>query len=95
MSDQAPPAPHSLTVFVTREAFVDFFILHIPKSDGSVHTEELDPDETVEWFRERGADMILVEKALDHVWNFYKGSIEIENYREPAIKEPLLQPKID
>lgn len=85
----------SLTVLVKREPFIDFFTLHIPKADGSVHTEELDPDETVEWFRERGADMILVEKALDHVWNFYKGAIEIERYREPPVKEPLLQPKID
>jgi len=85
----------SLTIFVTREPFIDFFILHVPKSDGTMHTEELDVDDTVQWFRERGADMVLVEKALDHVWNFYKGAIEIENFKEPPIKEPELQPKID
>lgn len=85
----------SLTIFVTREPFVDFFILHIPKPDGTMHTEELDVDDTVQWFRERGADMALVEKALDHVWNFYKGAIEIENFKEPPVKEPALQPKID
>jgi len=55
----------SVTIFITREPFVDFFILHIPKPDGTVHTEELEPDETVEWFRQRGGDMVLVEKTLD------------------------------
>lgn len=85
----------SLTVLVTREPFVDCFVLHVPKPDGSVHTEELDPDETSAWFREHGANMILTEKALDHIWNFYRGSIEIENYKEPPVRDPALQPKID
>lgn len=58
-------------------------------------TEELDVDETYEWFRVRGADMNLLEKALDHVWNFYKGAFEITKYKEPPIKNAAIRPRID
>jgi hypothetical protein len=85
----------SLTVLITREAFTDFFILTVPKAGGQVYTEELEVDDAVEWFRLRGADPILVEKALDHCWNFYRASVEIVNYREPPVRDPLLAPKLD
>ena len=85
----------SLTVLVTREMWSDVFTLHIPKLDGTVHTEDLDVDETNEWFRVHGANMIVVEKFLDHVWNFLKGTLTIENYKEPKVKNMALDPKID
>ena len=70
-------------------------MLSVPKPDGTVHTEELDVDDTVEWFRQRGADLIKVDQALTHVWNFYKGAVEVENFREPPVLDPATQPKID
>lgn len=88
-------ATSTLTVYITREPWSDFFLLHIPKPDGSEYTEELDTNDTLEWFRSRGADMAMVEKGLDHVWNFYKGALEIVNYREPPVRNPEIQPKID
>jgi hypothetical protein len=95
MSDAAVQGRVSVTIFITREPFTDFFTLHVPKPDKTVHTEELDVDDTMEWFRARGGDPTKVEKGLDHVWNFYKGAIEIEDYKEPPVKDPALAPKID
>lgn len=94
MSDK----PKSLTFLVTRVPFTDFFTIFLVdmntgKPNGQ--SEELDVDETFEWFRVRGADMPLLEKALDHVWNFYKGAFEITNYKEPPIKNASVRPKID
>lgn len=88
----------SLTFLVTREPFSDYFMIHLVdpftgRPNGQ--TEELDVDETYDWFRTRGADMILLEKALDHVWNFQKGAFEISNYREPPVKNAAIRPKID
>lgn len=86
----------SLTVFITREPFTDFFILHIPDGKGGWHPqEELDVDDTVEWFRARGANMEALDKALDHVWNFNKGAFEIEHFHEPPVANPRLTPNID
>lgn len=95
MNEPAKAPPTSITIYITREHGVEFFMLHIPKADGSMHTEELDPDDTSEWFRARGADMVLTEKALDHCWNFYKCAIEIINYKEPPVLNPAMQPNID
>jgi hypothetical protein len=96
MSDVPPVAPRSLTVFITREPWTDFFILHVPDGKGGWHPqEELDVDDTYEWFLQRGANKIRLEKALDHIWNFNKGAFEIENYREPPVRNPRLTPKID
>jgi hypothetical protein len=39
--------------------------------------------------------MELLEKALDHVWNFYKGAFEITNYREPPVQNTPIRPRID
>ena len=88
----------SLTFVVTRVPFSDFFTVHLVdpftgKPNGQ--TEELDVDETLAWFKERGADMLLLEKALDHVWNFYRGAFEISNYREPPVRNAAIRPKID
>jgi len=88
----------SLTFVVTRTPFSDFFMIHLVdpytgRPNGQ--TEELDVDETHNWFRQRGADMTLLEKALDHVWNFYKGAFEISKYKEPPIKNAAIRPRID
>jgi hypothetical protein len=85
----------SITILVTREMWSDTFTLHVPKADGTVYTEELDTDETTEWFRVRGANMKVLEKFMDHVWNFLKGTFTIENYREPKIKNVAIDPKIE
>ena len=45
--------------------------------------EELDTEETYAWFKERGADMDAVDKALTHIWNFLKGGILIKNPKTP------------
>jgi len=83
--------------YVTREPFSDFFVIHIPKPDGTVETEELDVDDTYAWFGARGGDIKQggpVEKALDHIWNFAKGMIEIGCYKEPPVKNPALEPRL-
>lgn len=95
---ETPPARRSFTFVVTRMPFSDFFTIHLVdphtgKPNGQ--TEELDVDETYEWFRVRGADMKTLEKALDHTWNFYRAAFEITDYRDPPIKNPLLHPRID
>ena len=69
-----------MIVEVTRVAYDDMFTLHLP--DGS--SEELDPDDTKQWFVDRGANIPGVEKALDHCWNFYTVVICIEVPLEPA-----------
>ncbi len=88
----------SLIFVVTRVPFSDFFMIHLVdpytgRPNGQ--TEELDVDETHEWFRQHGADMNLLEKALDHVWNFYKGAFEITGYKEPPVKNAAIRPRID
>jgi hypothetical protein len=90
----------SLTFFVTREPFTDFFIIHlVDTKTGKLHnppqTLELSPEETVEWFKARGADSILLEKSLDHVWNFYRGAFEISNYKEPKVLNPGITPMLE
>jgi hypothetical protein len=50
---------------------MDFINISVESGDGFGSTEELEPDELREWFKERGANMDVVEKAMDHVWNFY------------------------
>jgi hypothetical protein len=91
----AKPGAPPVRVFITREHGVDFFILHIPKADGTIHTEELEPEEALEWFVAHGADKIVADKALEHVWNFYKGAIEIVHYKEPPIRNAGIAPHID
>ncbi len=96
MSDAPVAVKRSLTVFITREHGTYFFILHIPDGKGGWHPqEELDVEDTVEWFKLRGAKMEALDKALDHVWNFYRGAFEIEEYHDPPVANPRLTPKID
>jgi hypothetical protein len=95
-----PAAGSGLTyVFlVTREMWTDFFTIHLvdlKTGQPNGQTEELDPEETVKWFKERGADMPLLEKALDHCWNFLKVAVEISNYKEPPTRNAAVRPNID
>lgn len=75
---------------LTREPFSDTFVLTLPNG----HTEELEPEEARVWFTERGADKHKLEEVLDDVWNFYQGTVVINNYREPALKHPKYQPNV-
>jgi hypothetical protein len=44
---------------------------------------EFEPDPCREWFRLRGANMDVVENALDECWNFWESSVLIKNPRWP------------
>ena len=77
-----------LTVHVTREYGLEWFELKL--DDGT--SEELDPDETRAWFKARGANMDVVEKALDYVWNFGRSTIVIRSPIAP--KRSLLDPRV-
>lgn len=60
------PGPTPLTVEIVHEAFVPGFTLLYDNQ-----TEELEFDECMAWFKERGAkDMDFVEKALVSAFNF-------------------------
>jgi hypothetical protein len=72
------PAP-PLHVTIVREQFSQFYLL----TTDNGHTEEFDIDETRAWFKERGADMEVVQKALDHAWNFIRAEVDIEHPKEP------------
>jgi|688.fasta_scaffold108565_3 hypothetical protein len=95
MANQSPvveplpvPPPTPLTIDLRREPGLEWFVLTI--SDGS--SEELDPEDTRTWFKQRGANMDAVEKALDYCWNFYKATIVIKNPKTPprSILEPTV-----
>jgi len=79
-----------LTVNITREAWSDYFCLELDNG----HSEELEPEDARSWFRVRGADMEVVDKALDHCWNFYRSNVEISNPRSP-VSTSKLNPKLE
>lgn len=83
------PAP-GLHVVITREPWTDFFVITLDNG----HTEELEPDDTRQWFRERGADMDKFEKVLDQVWNFQRAEAIIDNSREPSMPRLAHSPKL-
>lgn len=68
-----------MTILVTREAFSDYFVLTLPNG----FSEELEFEETRQWFKDHGGDMDAVEKCLDHVYNFRQAEITIRNFRVP------------
>jgi len=59
----------------------EFFTLALDNGQ----TEELDPEETRTWFKVRGANMDAIEKVLDHVWNFQRAEVDIQNPKEPPM----------
>ena len=102
LSDKRPRRmsnqPLKLTFKVTREPWTDFFKIYLVDLNTGIpngQSEELDVDETFEWFKARGSDIPLLERALDHIWNFYKGTVTIKVYKEPPIRNPQVEPKVD
>lgn len=84
-----PEAP-KLHVLITREMFMELFTLTLDNG----FTEELDAEETRAWFKERGANMDVVEKCLDHAWNFLRAEININNPKEPSLPAVAHAPKL-
>jgi len=71
-SEQVTP----LRVHIHRNPFEDWVTLTLP--DGM--TENLDAEECREWFKIRGANMEIVEKATDYVWSgFPDAEVVISN----------------
>jgi hypothetical protein len=88
---EIPPLP----VHVTREPFCEWFNLEYRTDDSPTPlTEELDPDETRDWFKKRGADMDKIEKMLDYVWNFYRADVVIEKPKKVELPMSKIQPRI-
>lgn len=83
-------AKNPLRVVVTREPWSDFFLLTLPNG----HTEELETDPCKTWFKERGANMDAVDKALDHCWNFSYVEIVINNAHEPKTVRRPFEPEL-
>lgn len=71
-----------LRVVLRREPFDTVLTIKLP--DGS--SEELDPDQARSWFKLRGANMDVVEKTLDHLWNFYNAVLVIKNPKHIPIR---------
>ena len=87
-----PPAPptNTLHVLVTREPFIEYFTLTLDNG----HTEELEVEDCKQWFKDRGADMAKVDKALDHCWNFYRVEIVLKNSKEPPLPALPYAPRL-
>jgi hypothetical protein len=89
MANPLPP----LLVKITREPGLESYTFTLP--DGS--TEDLEPEEALEWFRLRHVgrmDVDLIERALDDCWNFYSAEILVENPRIPRVELTRTSPNI-
>jgi hypothetical protein len=89
LTEPVLPVP-KLHVLVTREMFIEFFTLTLDNG----YTEEMEPDAVRTWFKERGANMDVVEKCLDHAWNFMRAEINISNPKEPSVPVIAHAPKL-
>lgn len=89
-SKQAPAKKQSLVVHIHRPMWGEYFTLTLPNG----HTEEIDPEEIRPWFKVRGANMDIIEKVLDHAWNFQNANVEIENPKEPPVTRLPYAPDI-
>jgi hypothetical protein len=70
-----------MRVIITREPWSNFYVITLENG----HTEELDVvEETKKWFIDRGADEMKLDQVLDHVYNFQRAEIVIDNFREPT-----------
>ncbi len=83
-------SPSGLHVFITREPFSDFFVIRLDNG----HTEELEVEDTRQWFKDRGANMDKVEKVLDQVWNFQRAEVFFDTYKEPSLPSIPHAPKL-
>lgn len=79
------------TILVTREPFSDYYVLTLENGQ----TEELEVEEAKTWFREHGARMDAVDKAMDHCWNFYSVQITIADFRIPKSQTHAHAPKLE
>lgn len=84
------PASGGLHVEILREPFSDYVTLKLDNG----HSEDLDADETRAWFRVRGANMPVIESALDYVFNFNHADVYIKNPIEPILGNPRLTPRL-
>lgn len=89
-SSPEPKLSTALHVLILREMWGDFFTLILDNG----HTEELDPEETRAWFKVRGANMDVIEKVLDQVWNFQRAEVEIAHPKEPKVVRLPYSPNI-
>ncbi len=80
----------SLTIELTREPFTDWVTLTLP--DGQ--SFDMDWEEIKMWMKLRNADMDIVDKALDDVYNFYSSTVIIKNPRIVKVKLGKDDPKI-
>lgn len=80
----------ALHVVIMHEIFTELFVLLLDNG----HTEELDPEDTREWFRIRGANMDAADKALDHAWNFKKAEFYIGTPKDPRVTLPQHAPRL-
>lgn len=87
-----PPVPQGqpATIKIEREPWSDYFTITSPNG----HSEELEVEETREWFRTRGANMDKLETVLDHVWNFRRAEVTIKNFRAPQEPSTPHAPRI-
>jgi hypothetical protein len=82
---ETQPSVEPLHVVINREMFSTFYLLTTP-ADG--FSEELELEEVREWFKQRGANMDVIEDALTMAWNFLRAEVLIEKPRLP--KAPVL-----
>jgi hypothetical protein len=80
-----------LTVEITREMWSDLFVI---KRLDNGHTEELETEETRDWFKAHGADMVKIDKVLDHVYNFQKATCTIAKPIEPKVQQRDAEPQL-
>lgn len=84
------PTKEPLAVHIHRDMWAELFTLTLPNG----HTEELEPEEVRNWFKVRGANMDVIEKSMDHAWNFQDADVEIENPKEPPVTRLPYAPDI-
>lgn len=85
-----PGSREPLAVHIHRDMWGELFMLTLPNG----HTEEFEPEEVRNWFKVRGANMDVIEKSLDHAWNFQDADVEIENPKEPPVTRLPYAPDI-
>jgi len=84
------PQGQPTQIKITREPWSDYFSISLPNG----HSEELEVEETREWFRTHGADMDKIETVLDHVWNFGSAEVLVKNFRSPPALRSSHGPQI-
>lgn len=84
-------SPNALIVKIRREPFSPTFLLSL--SNGNSEEVDCGP-ESYEWFKRRGADMKVVEKALDYAYNFYRAEVVINSPKSPVVSHERVKPRV-